>query len=202
MMEPSGKSGISALKGYSTMLICVATLYLSSSKFCASLFIESSKGEVYEEQCQNLLIPRSGSGLHYEGGQGHKTGEYLGARSRLVSFNRGGSISFRPLCMKHIPMMNAKLKNIFIVAWSLSHNMDVLRLNDLSLDFVELPHAACNPVADVCRREHYGKIMEVIDALNSTDSSAVAAVKSLRSEQLLEDILFIDSNFKIVSKSI
>ncbi|KAJ4440101.1 hypothetical protein ANN_08234, partial [Periplaneta americana] len=31
---------------------------------------------------------------------------------------------------------------------------------------------------------------------------AVAAVKSLPSEQLLEDILFIDSNFKIVSKSI
>ncbi|KAJ4447666.1 hypothetical protein ANN_09673 [Periplaneta americana] len=38
--------------------------------------------------------------------------------------------------------------------------------------------------------------------LDSTDSSAVAAVKSLSSEQLLEDILFIDSNFKIVSKSI
>ncbi|KAJ4431853.1 hypothetical protein ANN_20459 [Periplaneta americana] len=50
--------------------------------------------------------------------------------------------------------------------------------------------------------EHYGKIMEEIDALDSTDSSAVAAVKSLPSEQLLEDILFIDSNFKIVSKSI
>ncbi|KAJ4443127.1 hypothetical protein ANN_04777 [Periplaneta americana] len=49
--------------------------------------------------------------------------------------------------------------------------------------------------------EHYGKIMEVIDALDSTDSSAVAAVKSLPSEQLLEDILFIDSNFKIVSKT-
>ncbi|KAJ4433634.1 hypothetical protein ANN_15944 [Periplaneta americana] len=44
--------------------------------------------------------------------------------------------------------------------------------------------------------------MEVIDALDSTDSSAVAAVKSLPSEQLLEDILFIDSNFKIVYKSI
>ncbi|KAJ4440321.1 hypothetical protein ANN_08460 [Periplaneta americana] len=50
--------------------------------------------------------------------------------------------------------------------------------------------------------EHYGKIMEVIDALDSTNSSAVAAVKSLPSEQLLKDILFIDSNFKIVSKSI
>ncbi|KAJ4451898.1 hypothetical protein ANN_03376 [Periplaneta americana] len=50
--------------------------------------------------------------------------------------------------------------------------------------------------------EHYGKIMEIIDALDSTDSSAVAAVKSLPSEQLLEDVLFIDSNFKIVSKSI
>ncbi|KAJ4434267.1 hypothetical protein ANN_22819 [Periplaneta americana] len=50
--------------------------------------------------------------------------------------------------------------------------------------------------------EYYGKIMEVIYALDSTDSSAVAAVKSLPSEQLLEDILFIDSNFKIVSKSI
>ncbi|KAJ4434802.1 hypothetical protein ANN_23373 [Periplaneta americana] len=50
--------------------------------------------------------------------------------------------------------------------------------------------------------EHYGKIMEVIVALDSTDSSAVAAVKSLPSEQLLEDILFIDSNFKIVSKNI
>ncbi|KAJ4425813.1 hypothetical protein ANN_27439 [Periplaneta americana] len=50
--------------------------------------------------------------------------------------------------------------------------------------------------------EHYGKIMEVIDPLANTDSSAVAAVKSLPSEQLLEDILFIDSNFKIVSKSI
>ncbi|KAJ4438576.1 hypothetical protein ANN_14523 [Periplaneta americana] len=50
--------------------------------------------------------------------------------------------------------------------------------------------------------EHYSKIMEVNDALNSTDSSAVAAIKSLPSEQLLEDILFIDSNFKIVSKSI
>ncbi|KAJ4444507.1 hypothetical protein ANN_06300 [Periplaneta americana] len=50
--------------------------------------------------------------------------------------------------------------------------------------------------------EHYGKIMEVIDALDSTGSSAVAAVKSLPSEQLLEDILFIDSNFKIVSKRI
>ncbi|KAJ4429751.1 hypothetical protein ANN_21955 [Periplaneta americana] len=50
--------------------------------------------------------------------------------------------------------------------------------------------------------EYYGKIMEVIDALDSTDGSAVAAVKSLPSEQLLEDILFIDSNFKIVSKSI
>ncbi|KAJ4444243.1 hypothetical protein ANN_06034 [Periplaneta americana] len=47
-----------------------------------------------------------------------------------------------------------------------------------------------------------GKIMEVIDALDSTDSSAVADVKSLPSEQLLEDILFIDSNFKIVTKSI
>ncbi|KAJ4446882.1 hypothetical protein ANN_13582 [Periplaneta americana] len=35
-----------------------------------------------------------------------------------------------------------------------------------------------------------------------TDSYGVAAVKSLPSEQLLEDILFIDSNFKIVSKSI
>ena len=31
---------------------------------------------------------------------------------------------------------------------------------------------------------------------------AVAAIKSLPSEQLLEDILFIDSDFKIVSKSI
>ncbi|KAJ4426662.1 hypothetical protein ANN_26460 [Periplaneta americana] len=50
--------------------------------------------------------------------------------------------------------------------------------------------------------EYYGKIMEVIDTLDSTDSSAVAAVKSLPSEQLLEDILFIDSNFKIASKSI
>ncbi|KAJ4438848.1 hypothetical protein ANN_14801 [Periplaneta americana] len=50
--------------------------------------------------------------------------------------------------------------------------------------------------------EYYGKIMEVIDALDSTDSSAFAAIKSLPSEQLLEDILFIDSNFKIVSKSI
>ncbi|KAJ4436714.1 hypothetical protein ANN_16846 [Periplaneta americana] len=50
--------------------------------------------------------------------------------------------------------------------------------------------------------QYYGKIMEVIDALDSTDSSAVAAVKSLPSEQLLEDILFIDSNFKTVSKSI
>ncbi|KAJ4445853.1 hypothetical protein ANN_12538 [Periplaneta americana] len=50
--------------------------------------------------------------------------------------------------------------------------------------------------------EYYGKIMEVTDALDSIDSSAVAAVKSLPSEQLLEDILFIDSNFKIVSKSI
>ncbi|KAJ4445669.1 hypothetical protein ANN_12353 [Periplaneta americana] len=49
------------------------------------------------------------------------------------------------------------------------------------------------------RLEYYGKIMEVIDALDSTDSSAVAAVKS---EQLLEDILFIGSNFKVVSKSI
>ncbi|KAJ4437901.1 hypothetical protein ANN_13840 [Periplaneta americana] len=35
-----------------------------------------------------------------------------------------------------------------------------------------------------------------------TDSSAVAAVKSLPSEQLLEDILFIDSDIKIVPKSI
>ncbi|KAJ4444136.1 hypothetical protein ANN_05925 [Periplaneta americana] len=42
----------------------------------------------------------------------------------------------------------------------------------------------------------------LIDALDSTDSSAVAAVKSQPSEQLLEDILFIDSDFKIVSKSI
>ncbi|KAJ4426443.1 hypothetical protein ANN_27257 [Periplaneta americana] len=50
--------------------------------------------------------------------------------------------------------------------------------------------------------EHYGKIIEVIDAMDSTDSSAVEAVKSLSSEKLLEDILFIDSNFKIVSKSI
>ncbi|KAJ4425378.1 hypothetical protein ANN_27993 [Periplaneta americana] len=50
--------------------------------------------------------------------------------------------------------------------------------------------------------EYYGKIMEVIDALDITDNSAVAAVKSLPSEQLLEDILFIDSNFKIESKSI
>ncbi|KAJ4448727.1 hypothetical protein ANN_00118 [Periplaneta americana] len=50
--------------------------------------------------------------------------------------------------------------------------------------------------------EHYSKIMEIIYALDSTDSSTVAAVKSLPSEQLLEDILFIDSNFKIVSKSI
>ncbi|KAJ4446961.1 hypothetical protein ANN_13663 [Periplaneta americana] len=50
--------------------------------------------------------------------------------------------------------------------------------------------------------EHYSKIIEVIDALDSTDSYAAAAVKSLPSEQLLEDILFIDSNFKIVSKSI
>ncbi|KAJ4447306.1 hypothetical protein ANN_09310 [Periplaneta americana] len=50
--------------------------------------------------------------------------------------------------------------------------------------------------------EHYSKIMEVIDAFDSTDSSAVAAIKSLPSEQLLEDILSIDSNFKIVSKSI
>ncbi|KAJ4450734.1 hypothetical protein ANN_02164 [Periplaneta americana] len=44
--------------------------------------------------------------------------------------------------------------------------------------------------------------MEVIYSLDSTDSSAIAAVKSLPSEQLLEDILFIDSDFKIVSKSI
>ncbi|KAJ4442642.1 hypothetical protein ANN_04231 [Periplaneta americana] len=50
--------------------------------------------------------------------------------------------------------------------------------------------------------EYYGKIMEVVDALDSTDSSTVAAVKPLPSEQLLEDILFVDSNFKIVSKSI
>ncbi|KAJ4430214.1 hypothetical protein ANN_22425 [Periplaneta americana] len=50
--------------------------------------------------------------------------------------------------------------------------------------------------------EYYGKIMEVIYALDSTDNSAVAAVKLLPSEQILEDILFIDSNFKIVSKSI
>ncbi|KAJ4449069.1 hypothetical protein ANN_00464 [Periplaneta americana] len=50
--------------------------------------------------------------------------------------------------------------------------------------------------------EYYGKIMEVTDALDSTDSSAVAAVKSLPSEQILEDILFIDSNLKLVSKSI
>ncbi|KAJ4450589.1 hypothetical protein ANN_02014 [Periplaneta americana] len=50
--------------------------------------------------------------------------------------------------------------------------------------------------------KYYGKIMEVIDALDSTDSSDVAAVKSLPSEQLLGDILFIDSDFKIVSKSI
>ncbi|KAJ4433937.1 hypothetical protein ANN_16256 [Periplaneta americana] len=50
--------------------------------------------------------------------------------------------------------------------------------------------------------EHYDKIIDVIDALDSTDSSAVAAVKSLPFEQLLEDILFIDSSFKIVSKSI
>ncbi|KAJ4434026.1 hypothetical protein ANN_16345 [Periplaneta americana] len=50
--------------------------------------------------------------------------------------------------------------------------------------------------------EYYGKIMEVIYALDSTNSSAVAAVKSVSSEQLLEDILFIDSNFKIMSKSI
>ncbi|KAJ4434135.1 hypothetical protein ANN_16455 [Periplaneta americana] len=50
--------------------------------------------------------------------------------------------------------------------------------------------------------KHYGKIMDVIDALDSTDSSPVAAAKSLPSEQLLEDILFIDSDFKIVSKSI
>ncbi|KAJ4449506.1 hypothetical protein ANN_00906 [Periplaneta americana] len=50
--------------------------------------------------------------------------------------------------------------------------------------------------------KYYGKIMEVIDALDSTDSSAVATVKSMPSEQLLEDNLFIDSNFKIVSKSI
>ncbi|KAJ4430339.1 hypothetical protein ANN_22555 [Periplaneta americana] len=50
--------------------------------------------------------------------------------------------------------------------------------------------------------EYYGKIMEVIDALDSTNSSAVAPVKSLPFEQLLEDILFIDSHFKIVSKSI
>ncbi|KAJ4432057.1 hypothetical protein ANN_20671 [Periplaneta americana] len=49
---------------------------------------------------------------------------------------------------------------------------------------------------------HYDKIMEVIDELDSTDSSAVAAVKLLLSEELLEDILFIDSNFKIVCKSI
>ncbi|KAJ4443681.1 hypothetical protein ANN_05356 [Periplaneta americana] len=50
--------------------------------------------------------------------------------------------------------------------------------------------------------KYYSKIMEVIHALDNTDSSAVAAVKSLPSEQLLEDIVFIDSNFKIVSKSI
>ncbi|KAJ4434136.1 hypothetical protein ANN_16456, partial [Periplaneta americana] len=49
--------------------------------------------------------------------------------------------------------------------------------------------------------EHYGKIMDVIDALNSTDSSAVAAVKSLPSEQLLEDILFIDSDLKSCPKA-
>ncbi|KAJ4451470.1 hypothetical protein ANN_02932 [Periplaneta americana] len=50
--------------------------------------------------------------------------------------------------------------------------------------------------------EYYGKIMAVTDALDRTESSAVAAVKSLPSEQLLEDILFIGSNFKILSKSI
>ncbi|KAJ4450958.1 hypothetical protein ANN_02393 [Periplaneta americana] len=50
--------------------------------------------------------------------------------------------------------------------------------------------------------DYYGKIMEVTDALDSTDSSTVAAVKSLPSELLLEDILFTDSDFKIVSKSI
>ncbi|KAJ4428923.1 hypothetical protein ANN_25919 [Periplaneta americana] len=44
--------------------------------------------------------------------------------------------------------------------------------------------------------------MAGIDALDSRDSSAVAALKSLPTEQLVEDILFIDSNFKIVSKSI
>ncbi|KAJ4429596.1 hypothetical protein ANN_21781 [Periplaneta americana] len=50
--------------------------------------------------------------------------------------------------------------------------------------------------------KYYGKIREIADALDSTDSSAVAAVKSLPSEQLLEDILFLDSDFKIVSKGI
>ncbi|KAJ4426861.1 hypothetical protein ANN_26660 [Periplaneta americana] len=43
---------------------------------------------------------------------------------------------------------------------------------------------------------------DVNGLIKKTDSSAVAAVKSLSSEQILEDILFIDSNFEIVSKSI
>ncbi|KAJ4427042.1 hypothetical protein ANN_26841 [Periplaneta americana] len=69
------------------------------------------------------------------------------------------------------------------------------------------PAASLDPLGNVLDdvnyyAEHYGKIMKVIDALDSTDNSAVAAVKSLPSEQLLEDIMFIDSNFKIVPKSI
>ncbi|KAJ4429893.1 hypothetical protein ANN_22097 [Periplaneta americana] len=60
-------------------------------------------------------------------------------------------------------------------------------------------HVSC---ADKNYAEHYSKIMEVIDAVDSTDSSAVTAVKSLPSEQLLEDIVFTDSNLKIVPKSI
>ncbi|KAJ4438410.1 hypothetical protein ANN_14355 [Periplaneta americana] len=58
-----------------------------------------------------------------------------------------------------------------------------------------------NVVDAVNCAEHYGKIMEVTDALDNTDSSAVAAVKSLPSEQLLKDILFIDSNLKSCPKA-
>ncbi|KAJ4427876.1 hypothetical protein ANN_23882 [Periplaneta americana] len=72
------------------------------------------------------------------------------------------------------------------------YRLGILHLKIHSITFVK-----STPVETL--RQNNGS---VIDALDSTDSSAVAAVKSLPSEQLLEDILFIDSDFKIVSKII
>ncbi|KAJ4443721.1 hypothetical protein ANN_05396 [Periplaneta americana] len=81
--------------------------------------------------------------------------------------------------------------------WEDNIKMDLREMEYNRRDWINL----AEPMAGLCEggNEPAGSVKVFC---KTTDSSAVAAVKSLPSEQLLDDILFIDSNFKIVSKSI